>query len=184
MHKTLTGRVMWDETDQGICLSIPVRRGRLTAVYGPLVAVWLALATIHYWRLLAGPHPEDTNFTLQMVAIGIYAIGFIYFVCWLAWIKTGETLVTMHPPELTLQTRVLGIDLTSRTFQTHQINRIRFVPPGKARMQRSVIDPNSSCIRFDANNRIETFARGVTEGEARAMIDRMLETYQFPRNWI
>ncbi len=183
MRETLEDRVTWEQTESGIRIAIPVRRGPFAGLYGPLVLFWLILATIHYWKLLAGPHPEDINFLLQKIAIGIYGAGFVYFLCWLAWITTGETLVTLHPPTVRIQTRVLGIDVSSRSFRTNQIHRIHFSAHTKMLMQRSVVNPNSSCIRFDVNNRRQSFARGVTENEARAMIDKMLQVYQFPRSW-
>jgi hypothetical protein len=183
MYEKLEGRVKWEKTDRGMRIAIPVRRGPFEAIYGPLVVIWLIVATIRYWKLLAGPHPEDINFTLQMVAIGIYVTGFAYFLGWLAWTITGETLITMNPPEVKIQTRIFGIELNSRTFQTNQINRMRFVPPSRLITQRSIINPNSSTIRFEANKKSESFAKGVSEDEARAVIDRMLQIYEFPRSW-
>ena len=183
MYETLEGRVMFEKTDRGLRIAVPVRRGPFAAVYGPLVVIWLALATVRYWRLLAGPHPEDINFKLQMVAIGVYVVGFIFFAIWLAWTTSGQTVITMNPPEVKIQTRVFGVDLTSRTFQTHQINRMRFIPHTRVVTQRSVINPNSSYIRFEANNRRQRFAKGVSAEEARALIDKMLQVYEFPRSW-
>ena len=183
MYEKLEGRVMFEKTDDGLCIAVPVRRGPFAAVYGPLVAIWLGLATFRYWRLLAGPHPEDINFRLQTIAIGIYIVGFIYFAIWLAWTLTGQTVVVMKPPEVKIQTRVFGVDLASRTFLTHQINRMRFIPHSRVLTQPSVIDPNSSYIRFEANNHRQKFAKGVSEEEARALIDKMLQIYEFPRSW-
>jgi hypothetical protein len=183
MFEKLEGRVMIEKTGHGLRISIPVRRGPFAAIYGPLVAIWLGLATIRYWHLLAGPHPEDLNFNLQMIAIGIYVFGFIYFVCWLAWTMTGENVVILNPPEVKIESRVFGVPLASRTFQASQIHRIRFIPHKKVATQRSVINPNSSCIRFEVDKRSESFAKGVTEDEARALIDKMLLIYEFPRSW-
>ena len=183
MYETLEGRITFEKADDGIRIAIPVRRGPFAAIYGPLIALWLILATIRYWNLLAGPHPEDTNFDLQQLAIGIYVVGFLYFVCWIAWTVTGKTIVTLNPPEVKIDTCVFGLAVISRTFHTSEINRIRFVPHKRLMTQRSVLDPNSSRIRFEANNRSENFAKGVTEDEARALIDKMLQVYEFPRSW-
>jgi hypothetical protein len=183
MYETLEGRITFEKTDHGIRIAIPVRRGPFAAIYGPLVAIWLILATIRYWNLLAGPHVEDANFDLQQIAIGIYVVGFLYFVCWLAWTMTGKTVITLYPPQVKIDTCVFGLAVISRTFQTSEINRFRFVPHKRVITQRSVLDPNSSRIRFEANNRSENFAKGVTEDEARALIDKMLQVYEFPRSW-
>ncbi|MGO9339697.1 MAG: hypothetical protein ACLPY1_19530 [Terracidiphilus sp.] len=183
MYETLEGRITFEKGDRGIRIAIPVRRGPFAAIYGPLIVIWLILATVRYWNLLSGPHPEDTNFSLQQIAIGIYAVGFLYFVCWLAWTTTGKTVVTLNPPKVKIQSCVFGVPLVSRTFHTSEIHRMRFIPHKRLITQKSVVDPNSSRIRFEANNRSESFAKGVTEEEARALIDKMLQVYEFPRSW-
>jgi hypothetical protein len=183
MFETLEDRVKFEKTDQGVRIAVPVRRGPFAAIYGPLVALWLVVATVRYWDLLAGPHVEGTNFNLQMIAIGIYAFGFIYFMCWLAWTMTGETVVTLNPPEVRIASRVFGVDLSVRTFHTDQIHRMRFVEAKRMATQRSVLNPNSSYIRFEVNDRARKFAKGVSKDEARALIDKMLQVYQFPRSW-
>jgi hypothetical protein len=183
MFETLEGRVKFEKTDEGVRIAVPVRRGPFAAIYGPLVAIWLVLATVRYWNLLAGPHVEDTNFSLQMTAIGIYAFGLFYFLCWLAWTMTGETVITLKPPEVRIARRVFGIDVSVRTFQTEEIYRMRFVPAKRMATQRSVVNPNSSYIHFEVNDRPRKFVKGVSKDEARALIDKMLQVYQFPRSW-
>ena len=183
MYETLEGRITFEKADHEIRIAIPVRRGPFAAIYGPLIAIWLVLATVRYWNLLAGPHPEDTNFALQQVAIGIYVVGFLYFVCWLAWTLTGKTVVTLAPPDVKIESSVFGVALTTRTFHTNQINRMRFIPHTRVITQQSVLNPNSSRIRFEANNRSESFAKGVIEDEARALIDKLPQVYEFPRGW-
>lgn len=183
MYEKLEGRVLYENSEDGVHIQIPVRRGPFAAVYGPMVGIWLGLATIRYWRLLAGPHPEDINFKLQLVAIAIYVVGFVYFLLWLVWTLTGETLITLKPPTLKIQTRVFGVLLATRIFETHQIHRMRFVPHSRVLTQQSVINPNSSYICFETTNQRQKFAKGVSAAEARALIDKMLLVYEFPRSW-
>jgi hypothetical protein len=120
---------------------------------------------------------------MQLIAIGIYAVGFVYFICRLAWTLTGETMVTLNPPQVTIQTRVFGVALSSRTYHTDDIYRMHFIPPKRMATQHSVLNPNSSCIRFYVNNRAQRFAKGVSSDEARALIDKMLQVHEFPRSW-
>jgi hypothetical protein len=183
MYEKLEGRVTVEHNENGLRIAIPVRSGPFVAIYAPLVIFWVGLATVRYWNLLIGPHPVDLNFDLQKIAIAVYAIGFLYFLWWMAWTTTGDTLLTLNPPKVKIQNRVFGIPLLSRTYKTSQIHRIHFVPHTRIRTQRSIINPNSSYIRFDVNERPEILARGVTEAEARALIDKMLQVYQFPRSW-
>jgi hypothetical protein len=183
MFDKLEGRVTFEQSDDGLRIAIPVRRGPFVAIYAPLVIFWLGLATVRYWNLLAGPHPEDLNYEMQQIAIVVYVVGFLYFLWWMAWTMTGDTLLILRPPEVKIQNRVFGIPLASSTYKTGQIHRIQFVPHKRIKTQRSIINPNSSCIRFEVNGRSETMAKGVTEEEARALIDRMLLVYEFPRSW-
>jgi hypothetical protein len=183
MFESLEGRVKFEKSDQGVRIQIPVRRGPFAAIYGPLVLIWLVIATIRYWNLLAGQHVQDANFDMQMIAIGIYVVGFIYFLGWLAWTFTGETMVILIPPDVTIQSRVFGVALSSRVYHTEEIFRISFIPPARMATQQSVLNPNSSYIRFDVNNRAHRFAKGVSSEEARALIDKMLQVYAFPRSW-
>lgn len=183
MYEKLEGRVTVEHTEKGLRIAIPVRSGPFVAIYAPIVIFWLGLATVRYWSLLIGPHPADLNFDLQKIAIGIYVVGFIYIICWLAWITTGQTLLILNPPKVKIQSRVFGLPLFSSTYKTSQIHRIHFIAHKRIRTQPSIINPNSSYIRFDVNERQEILARGVTEAEARALIDRMLQVYQFPRSW-
>jgi len=183
MLEPLEGRVTWEKTHEGLRAAIPVRRGAFTVIYAPLIVIWLVLATIRYWQVLSEPRQDTTEFVLQMIAIGIYGLGFLFFVGWLAWTWTGETMVILNPSEIKLERRVLGIDLAARTFRTDQVSRLKFIPPGKVATQRSALNPNSARIEFRADSRTLSFAKGVTEAEARALIDVMLEVYQFPGSW-
>lgn len=183
MFETLEGRVTWEQRGQGIRIIIPVRRGPFTALYAPLIVIWLVLATIRYWHVLSEPRQATAEFTLQMIAIGIYVLGFFFFVGWLAWTWTGETMVVLNPAEIKIERRVLGVELAARTFRTDQVTRLKFIPPRRVTTQRSSLNPNPSCVQYQANNKTLSFAKGVTEAEARALIDRMLVVYQFPGSW-
>jgi hypothetical protein len=183
MYEKLAGRVTFEHTDNGLRIAIPVRRGPFVAIYAPLVVFWVGLATAYYWNLLVGPHPADLNFDLQQIAIAIYAAGFVFFLWWMAWTMTGDTHLILNPPEVKIQNRIFGIPLVSDTYKADQIHRIHWVPHKRIKTQRSIINPNSSCIRFEVKGRSDILAKGVTEEEARVLIDKMLQVYQFPRSW-
>ncbi|MDR3774988.1 MAG: hypothetical protein P4L26_16660 [Terracidiphilus sp.] len=183
MLEILEGRVVWEKTEHGIRMRIPARRGPFKAVFGPLVAIWLVLEIVRSRHQSVRPFPEDTEFMLQMIAMAIYVVAFFYFVAWLVWTLTGDTLLALDSSELRIQTRVLGIDLTTHAFPADQVSRLRFVPPFRKSDYWSVLNRDSSSIEFEAANKPHTFAKGVTETEARALIDKMLQVYQFPRSW-
>jgi hypothetical protein len=183
MLETLAGRLDWERVDQNIRVQIPVRPGALGVIYGSLIVAWLLIAALRNGIVLASPHAKGTEFTLQMIAMGIYIIGFLYFLWWLAWTFTGETVVFMDPKELKIQRRILGIDLVTRSFRTHQVDRMRYVPPSKKGANQFFYDPTSGTIQFRAQNATHSFGKGIVEGEANALIEQMLKIYAFPRSY-
>jgi hypothetical protein len=183
MFEALEGRLTWERKGQSIRIAIPVRPGPFAGIYVPLIVIWLVLATIRYWHVLSEPRQETTEFILQIVAIGIYVVGFFLFLGWIAWTWTGETMVFLNPAEIKIERRVLGIDLAARTFPTNQVSRLKFIPPSRVATQQSTLNPNSTRIQYQADSRTLSFGKGVTEAEARALIDKMLEVYRFPGSW-
>jgi len=180
MLEVLEGRLRWKRTPEGIFVAIPPRNGTLTILYGPLVGTSLLVAAIYYWRVLMAPHPEDTEYTLQIVAIGIYTLGFCFAVCWLIWTFTNETVLTLNPGEMKIHRRVLGIDLATRGFPTRQIRNFRFVPPTRSWASQGADDPKTSKIQFQFGNSAQTFGEGVSELETDSLFALMHSVYRFP----
>jgi len=79
MQDTLEGRLKWERTPGGIFVSIPVRRGASTAGYALLVLLWLTIASVHYWHLFTNPRLDSPRVLFQLIAIGIYVLGFFFF---------------------------------------------------------------------------------------------------------
>ncbi len=176
----LAGRLKWERTAEGIRVAIPSRRGAMTGLYGPVVGVWLVAAAIRYWHLLEAPHTEGSEFTLQLIALGVYALGFCFAVCWLAWTFTNETLVILDKSELKIQRRAIGIDIVTSAFPNQDAAGFRFIAPTPSWASFGEIDPKTSSIQFQAGKTTRTFAAGITEEEAFALFDRMLRVYKFP----
>ncbi len=180
MLEPLAGRLRWEQTNEGIRVAIPGTRGTLAMLYGPLIVIWLGLAAVHYWHLLGVAHTENSDYDLQMVAIALYFIGFCFFVCWLLFTFTSDTILLLDPATLKIQRRVLGIELASQSFPTDQVSQVLHIPAGRLLTSGSVIDPNTSKIQFRVNSRTHSFAKGITRREAGALIMLMLRVYEFP----
>ncbi len=180
MLEVLEGRLKYKRTPEGIFVSIPPRNGTFTILYGPLVGTFLLVAAIYYWRVLMAPHPEDTEYTLQLVAIGIYALGFVFAVCWLIWTFTNETVVILNAAEMKIQRRVLGIELDTRSFPTRQLRNFRFVPPTQTWASQGADDPKTSRIQFQIGNNAHILVEGVSELETDALLALMQSVYRFP----
>lgn len=181
MQEQLEGRLKWERSPTGMVVSIPVRRGPSTAGYALLVLIWLAIASVHYWHLLSSNRPDNADYTMELIAIGIYVFGFLLFLGWLAWSVTGESVLILDSDELKIQKRALGIDVATRKFRTSDIRNIRFVRPRQFWALRSDTDPSTSKIQFVTSTGFQSFAKGIAESEAAALIERMSEIYRFPR---
>jgi|SRR5580658_778100 hypothetical protein len=180
MGETLEGRLKWERTPGGILVSIPVRRGATTAGYALLVLLWLTIASVHYWHLFSEPRPDSPRAIFQLIAIGIYVLGFFFFLGWLAWTVTGETVVLLDADELKIQHKALGIELSSHSYKNSDVHNFNFVRPKPFWALRADTDPSSSRIRFSAGGKYHYFANGVSEAEAMALVERMVEIYRFP----
>lgn len=182
MQEQLEGRLKWERSPEGMVVSIPVRRGASTAGYALLVLVWLAIASVHYWHLLASNPADNPDYSMELMAIGLYIFGFFLFLGWVAWTMTGESVLILDPAELKIQKRLLGIDVATRKFRTSDIRNIRFVRPRRFWAIRSDTDPSTSKIQFVTSKGFQSFAKGIAEAEANALIERMTEIYRFPRS--
>jgi hypothetical protein len=180
MLEKLEGRLKWDRTPEGILISIPVRRGASTAGYAALVLIWLTIASIHYWHLFTGPRLDAPGELYQLIAIAIYIIGFMIFICWITWTATGETILFLDAKDMKIQQRILGIELASRSFPTRDVHSFNYVRPKQFWALRANTDPSSSRIRFTVHGKYHYFARGVSEAEAFALVERMVEIHRFP----
>lgn len=118
------------------------------------------------------------RFAWTCVVAGI--AGIFIVVGWLLWSLTGETAVTLNPAKMKIQRLVLGIEWDTRIFATCDVHNLRYIAP-TSMWYRNEPDPNSSKIQFQENGKKRRFAGGITEKEACALIDRMLEVYKFPK---
>jgi hypothetical protein len=180
MLETLEGRLKWERTPGGILVTIPVRRGPSTAGYALLVLLWLTIASIHYWHLFSQPQLNNPNVIFQLIAIALYVLGFLFFLGWLVWTATGETLLSLDAGQMTIQQKVLGIELNSRSFNTRDVHSFNYIRPKPFWALRSDTDPSSSRIRFSVLGKYHYFARGISEAEAYALVEHMLDVYRFP----
>ena len=118
---------------------------------------------------------------LAWTSIAITAVLTCIFVCWLLWGMTGKTILTIDPLELKLERRVIGIEWDTRRFATCDVKNLRYIPPTEIWAFRTDTDPATSKLQFRAKGKTIRFARGITEKEAGALYDRMIEVYKIPQ---
>ena len=182
---TLTGRLMWEKSRDGFLVVIPSRRSLTTILYGPVVGIWLLGAAIHYRHWMDAPREQGSGIPLQFIAITIYALGFCFAICWLVWAFTNETILTINSVEFSIQRRALGIALSTRSYRLPEVKNLKFVHPSKWWANDKEKDPITSKIQFQSHNITHSFAEGVTEPEASALMLRMMEIHRFEgTKWI
>jgi hypothetical protein len=180
MFQTLHDRIKWKHTARGVFITIPTRRGAMTHLYGPLVGLWLIAVAFRYRSLLNSPHIHDTEFTIELITIGIYVVGLIFAVCWLVWIFTSETGVLINAREMKVQRLVVFIEVATRTFETPDVRGLKFIPPKTTWASMGHPDPRTSRIQFQARDRTHTLVFGVSQHEAAALFSAMQRVYRFP----
>jgi hypothetical protein len=155
----------------------------MTALCSPIVVVWAVIAAVHYSHVLAAPRPEDSEFTLQLIAVGIYIAGLCFFLGWLSWILTGETILTLGSDEMVVQRQIFGITMHTLRFSPNDIRCLRYTPPVESWPFKSYTDPSTSSVRFRVGNRSYRLAKGITEEEAFALILEMHKVYHFSQGF-
>ena len=182
MLDNLAGRLKWEQTGAGIRFDIPARRGVMAIFYGPLIGVCLAIASLHYWVLMNAIVSDDARSALLRFGVDCFAVGVCVLACWLLWTLTATTILTIDPSQLRIQRRVIGVEWDTRTFATRDVRNLQYVPPTYIWALWTDTNPNTSKIHFKVKNKTCCIASGITEREACALIDRMMEVYKFPKD--
>jgi hypothetical protein len=178
MLEKLAGRLKWERTGLGIRVVIPSRRDWWII---PAALFATAIAGIDWISLLSvfsdGGLPPRV-----WICVAIITAGGCVFACYLLWGLSGRTIVAMDPFELKLERRVIGIEWDTRKFATYDVKNLRYIPPAEFWAFRTDTDPNTSKIQFQSKGKTIRFARGITEREACALFDRIMEVYKFPND--
>jgi len=185
MLTTLEGRLLWEKSRDGFLVVIPSRRSLTTILYGPVVGIWLFFAAVHYRHWMDAPREPGSGIPLQFIAVALYALGFCFAICWLIWAFTNETILTVNSAEFTIQRRALGIEMATRSYRLEEVQNLKFVHPTKWWASENETDPKTSSIQFRSHNLTYTFAEGVTQAEAFALMQKMMEIHRFEgTRWI
>lgn len=176
MLENLAGRLMGEQTAEGMRVEVPALFNWQVVPDAALVCVWMVGA----WLYQRNFTPGRGMAALAWSCIVAGVVGLFLVAGWVLWGLTGETILTLNPSELKIQRLVLGIEWDTRTFARNDVSDLRYIPPTNRWAFREGADPNASKIRFQAKGKTHGFAGGVTEREASALIDRMLAVYRLP----
>jgi hypothetical protein len=177
----LEGRLEWEKTARGIAVKIPARRGSAFALFGPIMGVWLLFASYQFASMTFPNTVGEARDQVLWLVIDGFGVSLLILLFWAAWAFTSDTLVSLGETRMKIQHRVLGVELATRSFSTTEVHNFRFIPPSKFWLGKSgQMDVRTSKIQFQAGNKTHYFGEGVTQNEAQALIEQLLEVFKFP----
>ncbi len=187
MLETLAGRLKCERTEDGIRIRIPTARFTLRFLFGYYLIPSACILSIYLiakgWSVLSlhfHPHPHPH----QMTWWAVFFDGLLSAIALTAGSVfarvTARTSLTLNPAEMKIEYRSAGIKRATRVYATANVSNLRLVMYSPGENLHNHFRMNE--IQYCANSRVESFASGITEREAEALIARMMEVYPFPKS--
>lgn len=174
LFETLAGRIRWEQTRSGIRVEIPTRKDWSAILAVSVIEVWaLRGLSIIPERFFIYGQPNASQWA---ALLGFLSLGSLALI-WLLWSFVGKSRLDLDPVELKIVRRILGLSLDTRTFRTREVRNLRYLPHSEFRIFKGFI-PGVFC--FEADGKTHRFGSGVTDIEAFALLNEMLEVYEFP----
>jgi hypothetical protein len=176
LYETLAGRIRWEQTRSGIRVEIPTRKDWSAILAVSVVEIWaLRGLSIIPERFFVSGHPNSTQW---IALLGFLALGLLAFI-WLLWSFAGKSRLELDPIEFKIVRQIFGIKLDTRAFRTREVRNLRYLPFSEFRIFKGFI-PGVFC--FEADDKTHRFGSGTTDIEAFALLNEMLDIYEFPRD--
>lgn len=182
MLEPLAGRLKWERTGDGIRVVIPARLDGYAIRHillrdGIFIVVYYLLMSL-FDILKHGYSAQHYSFQVwfaEFLACAIVLFGF----CLLLWL-TNRTIVTLTSQMMIIEWRYAGFHKKTRKYLTKRLYAFRCECPGPGKY--IVNEIGQSEIQFEEDLRTQSFAPGITDDEASALIARMNEVYRFPKD--
>jgi hypothetical protein len=152
-------------------VEIPARKSWTILIFVLWIILWCGAG----WLLISKTHNEQDHSHAQLFWLVVGIVVAIRAITVVLWTLYGRTLLILDTNRLQIANRIFGIQLSMRSFANADVRGLRFVPSiMRARTSRP------SGIWFLENNKLRQFAPAITETEALALTDKMLQVYKFP----
>jgi len=181
MREKLAGRLEWERTGVGIRIEIPSQAGWLAVFFGFWLTVWSATGWFFAARISTAENPEN----VPLIFAVAWALAWVLILIAIIVCLAGRTTLTLDQSEMAIQRRVLRMEWDRRRFATKDVLNLRYIPSFSLRGWEGTTYStytSASQIRFEADGKTRKFASGISDIEAFALIDRMLEVYNFPKD--
>jgi hypothetical protein len=172
MLEKLAGRLKWERTGDSIRVVIPVRFQSFVVLsgMGVISLPFCVVAILDKLRGFNAPVP------LATVWVGL-SLGVIQMTIFF----TAKHVLTLSPVEMAIQSRTLGIGVKKRSYATSRLRNLRFVASEYYDLVSTELNTMSR-IELDRDGKTRKLAFGITEQEAHALIEKMMEVYDFSKD--
>jgi hypothetical protein len=180
MLEPLAGRLKWERTADGIRVVIPARLDRPIArnLLFMAFAMVCGILAVDYSDFLissfgAGAHSKPHLFEdVCCVCVGLF-IGAVPPRIF------GRTVLSLTPVRLTIDWRPRVWWPEKRQFSTDVLHNLRFA--SKSGGFRVTNESGQNEMQLDEDRKTRSFALGISQDEASALIAKMMEVYPFPK---
>jgi hypothetical protein len=173
IFETLAGRIRFERSGNGIHVEIPTRKDWTAILAVTVIETW----SIEGFSILLSRVAEGQTSTGQWMAmLGFFSVGLLSLI-WLGWSFIGKSRLDLDPAEFKLVRQILGIKLDTRIYRTTEVRNLRYLPCSEFRIFKGFI-PGVFC--FEVGDKTYKFGSGVTDVEAFALLNEMLDVYEFP----
>lgn len=171
----LADRIRWERTANGIQVLIPARLDWKTLFFTAWLAMWTVAgkSVIHQFVNGRAAGKSDSFTALWLVG---WAAAECFVTAAILWALGGRTLLRLDPTTMSIEQQLFGARLVSRSFADTEVRNLRFTPA--VTKGRSSV---ASRISFESADKTRSFGSGISDAEAFAIIDKMLEVYPFPK---
>jgi hypothetical protein len=181
MLETPAGRLKWERTGTGFRVEIPTSSGWLSVFFVIWLAIWTGTGLFGSIRISTGDELDLTT----IIFATIWALAEVGVTVGLIWSLAGSTALTVDQSVVSIQRRIAGVEWDTRRFAARSVCNLRYIPSSWVRGWEGIhyiITKTESQIKFEADGKTRTLVSGITDIEAFALIDKMLDVDNFPKD--
>ena len=98
---------------------------------------------------------------------------------WILKLLMRRTILTLSPGEMTLNRGIWETCRNTRVFANECLHNLRYCESqNEPTAERETV---KNCLLLDVESRTISIMSGITETEANALIEKMMEVYNFPK---
>ena len=169
----LAGKLRWEQTGTGIRVEIPAQVDWSIVFLIIWFVVWTLVGSYMYARGFTRMFPS----LFGLVWVLGWAGAEVAVAATILWKIAGRTTLMLDQSQIAIARRLMGIQFSRQSFVTESVRNLRYRPGGNRGKH-----VYQSQVLFEAGDKTCSFATGIADSEALALIDRMLDVHKFPKD--